>query len=209
MSLKPIVTALGGDLYACGTRASIPGPGHSAADRSVSLLVSDGRLVIHGFGGSDWRQARDALRRGGFIDDQGRLLDGAMGRSPPGAGPRPDGRARREVAERLWRDAGPITPGTPAARHLALRGAPRGLAWPDLRQHPAAPVRVYGGAGPTRPALFARISDRNGRLAGLEITYLDGVGRRAAGLAIPRKTVGRVPAGSAVRLSPGAPSMLV
>ena len=39
MSLKPIVQALGGDLYDRGLRANIPAPGHSAADRSVSLLL--------------------------------------------------------------------------------------------------------------------------------------------------------------------------
>ncbi|WP_257819413.1 hypothetical protein [Phenylobacterium sp. J367] len=42
MSLKPIVQALGGDLYDRGLRANIPAPGHSAADRSVSLLLREG-----------------------------------------------------------------------------------------------------------------------------------------------------------------------
>ena len=44
--LAAIVRALGGDLYAGGGRANVPGPGHSAADRSVSLMLSDGRSVL-------------------------------------------------------------------------------------------------------------------------------------------------------------------
>ena len=39
MSLRTIVQALGGELYDGGRRANIPAPGHSAADRSVSLLL--------------------------------------------------------------------------------------------------------------------------------------------------------------------------
>ena len=60
MSLHAIVRALGGDLYQGGHRASIPAPGHSAADRSVSLLLSHGRVIIHGFGAAAPIAANDA-----------------------------------------------------------------------------------------------------------------------------------------------------
>ena len=40
MTLHAIVAALGGDLYSGGTRASIPAPGHSGHDRSVSLWLT-------------------------------------------------------------------------------------------------------------------------------------------------------------------------
>lgn len=206
MSLKPIVAALGGDLYAGGLRANVPAPGHSAADRSVSLLVSDGRLVIHGFGGADWREARDALRRGGFIDARGRLLP--AGGAPWPASPGPDRRARVETAEQVWRDARPVAPGTAAARYLARRGVPS-LNIPNLGHSTATPVSVYSGAGPRRPALIARISDANDRLTGVEITYLDQSGRRASDLALARKTIGRRPPGAAIRLAAVAPRMLV
>ena len=59
MTLHAIVAALGGDLYQGGLRANVPAPGHSADDRSVSLLHADGRVIIHGFGAADWREVRD------------------------------------------------------------------------------------------------------------------------------------------------------
>ena len=66
MSLRPIVQALGGDLYDRGQRANIPAPGHSAADRSVSLLLKDGRIIVHTFGDGDWRAVLDHLRGEGL-----------------------------------------------------------------------------------------------------------------------------------------------
>lgn len=55
MSLSHIVKALGGELYDGGRRANIPAPGHSSADRSVSLLLEDDRVVVHTFGDGDWK----------------------------------------------------------------------------------------------------------------------------------------------------------
>ena len=46
MSLRQIVAILGGDLYQNGLRANVPAPGHGKADRSVSLLLDGGRVVI-------------------------------------------------------------------------------------------------------------------------------------------------------------------
>lgn len=80
MTLHALVAALGGDLYHGGARANVPAPGHSAKDRSISLLLTEGRVVIHGFGGVDWRAMRDDLRRRGFIDDAGRLTGAAHSR---------------------------------------------------------------------------------------------------------------------------------
>ena len=54
MSLRTIVQTLGGDLYDRGRRANIPAPGHSAADRSVSLLLENNRIIVHTFGDGDW-----------------------------------------------------------------------------------------------------------------------------------------------------------
>ena len=68
MSLRPIVQALGGDLYDRGQRANIPAPGHSAADRSVSLLLKEGRIIVHTFGDGDWRAVLDQLRAEGLVD---------------------------------------------------------------------------------------------------------------------------------------------
>jgi hypothetical protein len=78
-----------------------------------------------------------------------------------------------------------------------------------LRHHPSAPISAYREGGPTLPALLLAISDVNGRFCGVEMTYLATNGRRAVGLRLSRKTVGAVPAASAVRIDPPAPEMLV
>lgn len=206
MTLRAIVAALGGDLYQGGYRANVPAPGHSAEDRSISLLLSDGRVVIHGFGGVDWRAVRDNLRRDGFIDDAGRLTGaGGSGLEPV----RPDHRLRRQTAIALWGGAIAITPASPAGRHLDRRAVRGAAGVQDLRGHPAAPVSVYRSGGRTLPALIARISDVEGRLTAVELTYLDPNGAPASGLHLTRKTVGLVPAGAAVRLGPAGASMLV
>lgn len=166
MTLHAIVSALGGELYAGGARANVPAPGHSRTDRSVSLLLSGDRLVIHSFGAASWRAVRDHLHAAGLIDRDGRLLAG------PGAGagrdvpdPRPDRAARRAAARRLWAEAGPLTPASLSRRHLVLRGVrtdPATLA--GLRHHGAAPLGVYRASGPARPALLAAITAPSGRL---------------------------------------------
>ena len=58
MSLQTIVRTLGGDLYDRGRRANVPAPGHSCQDRSVSLLLQGDRVVVHTFGGADWREVQ-------------------------------------------------------------------------------------------------------------------------------------------------------
>lgn len=206
MTLRAIVAALGGDLYQGGYRANVPAPGHSAGDRSISLLLSDGRVVIHGFGGVDWQAMRDTLRRDGFIDDTGRLTGAGRSALEPA---RPDHRLRRQTAIALWGGAFAIGPNSPAGRHLYRRAARGGAGVHDLRCHPAAPVSVYRSGGRTRPALVARISDVEDRLTAVELTYLDPNGAPASGLHLTRKTVGLVPRGAAVRLAPAAASMLV
>lgn len=73
MSLRLIVAALGGDIHSGGRSANVPAPGHSRADRSVSLLLDGDRVVIHGFGAADWRAVREHPQGLGFIDPWGRL----------------------------------------------------------------------------------------------------------------------------------------
>lgn len=210
-TLAALARALGGDLYAGGRRALVPAPGHSAADRSVSLLLQDGRVVAHTFGGADWKAVLDDLRARGWIDAEHRLLDGGapVERSvAPAAEPT---RAERiAAAARLWAEAGPIGPGSPAARHAERRRVDLALADAGaLRAHSAAPASVYRDRGPRRPALLAAVRDPAGALTAVEITYLDHFGRRSASAQPPRKVVGVLPAGCAVRLCPAAEAMAV
>jgi putative DNA primase/helicase len=202
MPLRAIVRALGGDLYDGGHRANVPGPGHNPRDRSVSLLWTGERLVVHGFGGADWREVLDDLRARGLIDAAG---------APAGAGVAPaTGRTPRErvaTALALWA-GGRSLAGALAERHLRLRGVRR-AADPALRHHPAVAAAVYADAGPTKPALLAAITDPAAELTAVEITYLDPSGRRALRPRTSRKMVGMVPPGAAVRLDPAATEMLV
>lgn len=207
MSLKSIVQALGGELYAGGRRANVPAPGHSRHDRSVSLLLQDGRVVVHSFGGADWREVLGDLRRRGLIGTANRV---ACEPAPAGSSPAPPATSERILAaRRLW-DAGRPLAGTLSARHLRLRAIGRAPPGPEvLRHHPAAPVAVYAPRSTTRPALLAAIRGPAGLLTAIEITYLDPSGRRALGLKLPRKTIGVVPPGSAVRLDPDGRDLLV
>ncbi len=207
MTLHGLVRALGGDLYQDGRRANVPAPGHSPADRSVSLWLTDGRLIIHGFGSADWRAVRDDLRARGLIDGGGRLIGGGVTR---GTAPRPDPRERRAAAAALWDDSVAIRPGNASDRHLQGRAVRCGRAASDLRHHPRAPISVYRRAGgPTRAALVAGISDPSGALTAVELTYLAPNGDPAPGLRLGRKAVGVIPPGSAVRLCAPAEVMLV
>lgn len=202
MTLRAIVRALGGDLYQGGRRANIPAPGHSAADRSVSLVMVRGRVLIHCFGDARWQDVRDDLRHRG-------LLDGCGEEAGVQTAPRPDGSARRRRARQLWAEGAVTGPSGLVARHLASRALVWSPRFEDLTEHPAAPVSIYGRGGGARRAMMAAIRQPDGALAAVELTYLDRSGRRAEGLILSRKTVGEVPPGSAVRLRPVARSLLV
>ncbi len=198
--LRAIVAALGGDLYDGGRRANIPAPGHSRRDRSVSLLLVGDRVVVHSFGAAGWREVLADLRARELIGAHGAPGGGPVS-GPGDTGPSPGDVRRQLVVARLWDAAVTIGPGSVAARHARRRGVARPLApIAALRVHPATPVRVYDPGPSVRPALLAALRAPDDRLTALEITYLDGQGRRAADLALPRKTVGRIAPGSAVRL---------
>ena len=205
MSLASIVRAIGGDLYAGGRCASVPGPGHGPQDRSVSLLLVGDRVVINTFAGEDWRQVAHHLRKLGLIGPAGQLLDHRSA-GAPAAVERPNPLARVGCARQLWDDARPL-PGTLSERHCRGRGVVGALS-AALRHHPAVPAAVYQAAGVRRPALVAAIRAVDGELCGVEVTYLAPNGERAR-MRTPRKTVGACPAGAAVRLDPCGPSLLV
>lgn len=212
MSLSGIVKALGGELYGLH-RAMIPGPGHARTDRSVSLLVdADGRLVVSSWGRSSWQEVVDDLRARGFIDEQKRLRGaGCADGYNDGSGAADLTRAERaRVAAWIWDAAGPL-PGTLSAAHVRLRGVCRAPPGPDVLRHAAAaPLRAYDPKDTrTRPAMLAALRDPAGALTAVEVTFLDRSAERSRRLKLNRKVVGPIPPGSAVRLDPAAPEMLV
>lgn len=208
MSLAPIVRALGGDLYAGGRRATVPGPGHSRHDRSVSLWIDGGRLVAHSFGSSTWAEVLDDLRVRGLIDAH-RRVQGTSGAMAAAGVCAPPPETRRAAAARVWSEARPIGRSL-ALAHLRRRGVERATPVSEaLRLHDALPSAVYERRGRRRPALIAAIQDGEGSVVGVEITYLAPGGHRAEDLRCPRKIIGCVPAGAAVRLDPPGPTLLV
>lgn len=219
MSLAAIVKTVGGDLASNGLEAQIPAPGHSKKDRSVSLrLKSDGRVLVHSFGGAQWSEVFDWLRSQGLIDQRNRVTSVAGGscsndRDHAPHPPEPNDQERTEVARRIWHGAVPIA-GTLAARHFALRHVGEAASQIDpsvvrfRRDTPIAPYHNH----PTpyrQPALLAAVRNRSGDLVGVEATYLAPSGRRASNLRANRKTIGPNPPSSAIRLFPAQPSMLV
>jgi putative DNA primase/helicase len=205
VTLKAIVAALGGDLYARGLRANVPAPGHNCRDRSVSLLLSRGRVVVHSFGGAHWREVLDDLRSRGLVDAWGAPAGGGAGAPSPD----PTQPERSAAARALWSEAVPVQPGSAAARHLRRRAAEAAALSPALRSHPDAPLSIYRPGVARRPALLAAVTNAAGALTAVEVTYLDPNGRRACGVRVARKTAGLIPAGSAVRLHPPGPELLV
>lgn len=205
MSLRGIVRALGGDVYQNGRRANVPAPGHTPDDRSVSLMLSAGRVIIHSFGGATWGEVRDDLHRRGLIDRAGRPSGGG----PDAIAPRLDHPGRLATARGLWSEAVPLGCGSLVLRHLASRRVRPPMWCADLAEHPRAPFSVYGPCSRAGRAMMAAIRTPGGELTAVELTYLTPGGRTDTRLRIPRKTVGRVPAGAAVRLHAATHQMLV
>lgn len=209
--LRAIVEALGGEIWAAGQRATVRAPGHSGHDRSVSLLLSGDRLIIHAFGSTEWREISLHLRDLGLIDCSGRVIGSGSGTlATRTSSLRPDGLRRLSAARALWDEAGPLTPASASFRHLVSRVGCVGGMTPDaLRHHPGAPVSVFGDSTRCRPALVARVCGARGELTAVEIVYLRLNGHVAQDLRLPRKIVGLLPAASAVRLHQAGHRLLV
>jgi putative DNA primase/helicase len=194
--LERIVAACGGVIMDGGKRALIPGPDHSAKDRSVSLLeTEEGRILIHCFSPKDdWRAVRRALA------DRG-LLDAAAYSAEPDHAPRavvvqPQDEERLARARRIWADARSLR-FTPASAYLRRRGIRDPCAFgPVLRFHPrltSLDDRLR------RPALVAAILDVDGAVQGVQVTLLTRHGAAKAAVPTPRRIIGKLMYG-AVRL---------
>lgn len=168
--LHAIVQRLGGHLYAGGTRALVPGPGHSRKDRSLSLYLSGQKVVWHSFA----EHGADAIT-------------GYLGIAPSDQAPMSTTQRRRarrdravqiqaeQVAKRTWchdlwdrclpAQGSLVETYLREARRIPIREVPRALRW-----HPQAP-RGYSTPR-TSPAMVARIDDEHGTPCGLHLTFL-------------------------------------
>lgn len=136
---------------------------------------------------------------------------GHMGPPRPAAQVR-HARQMRELAQRIWSEAVPVSSCDEAHRYLA--GRKLGLeSYPaSLRFHPA--LGYYERTDEGRcchvrdyPALLARIDDPDGVLVSLHRTYLNDGGK--APVAEPKKTLTGGFNGGAIRLAPAADTLNV
>ncbi|ODT69036.1 MAG: virulence-associated protein E [Pelagibacterium sp. SCN 63-23] len=175
---------LGGE--ARGNRILCPGPGHSRADRSLSVtFTADGSFVVHSFAGDDFAECRDHVKAVLGLDD----------REPQPLPPAPvrllDKAEQIRSAIRIWTESVPL-PGTPAEVYLAGRGLY--YYGEALRFHPACPFRQE-----RHPAMVGLMTDIiTGEPTGIHRTALlpDGSGKAAPG----KMMMGRAQ-NAAVRLS--------
>lgn len=126
---------------------------------------------------------------------------------PPGAQPKPGAaRGSPEAARRLFTISQPIA-GTLAERYLAGRSILLSTYERALRFHPACYYRdLVTGETQTLPALIAAVTGLDGRLTGLQRTWLHPSGNGKAQLAEPRRSLGHLLGnGIWLGLQPGTP----
>ena len=152
---RAVARALGGDVSGCDVIA--PGPGHSRADRSLSIKIDpngpDG-FLCHSFAGDDYRRCRDYVR---YVLGLGAC---ERRRAPPAlcSLERPITRAdhgateRAALALRLWNEADDPR-NTPASAYLMSRGLMLGddIAGNVIRFH--RKLKFEGACVPTMLAL--------------------------------------------------------
>jgi len=164
-----------------------PGKWTDAADGSHGDLLD---LIRHRSRAPTLRAALDEARA--FL-----ALPPAPDRSPwaaPAAGSA-DTYDATEAARRLWRRCRAID-GTHAERYLHVRGLAR-CRFAALRFHPE--LRYREGSSVRRlPALVAAVTGDDGAVTGVQRTWLDPRSPAKAGVASPRKALGRI-YGRAVR----------
>jgi len=201
-----------------GRNAFLPGPGHSPADRSLSVTIGDnGRVLWHSFCGDPPGAVRDHLRALGVdLDDPDRRKEQPITQAELAARERTRKALqaqherqlsdKRLTAEKIWAGGRPVI-GSLAEKYLReARGLGDGLLLPGAdylrfaRAVPASPLSRQLGQD-HHPAMLARIVDADGAPIGLHITYLAADGSGKAKLPEARKIIGQAKGGS-IRLGP-------
>jgi hypothetical protein len=162
MKAQHITRALGGDWH--GSYGTVPAPGHSHKDRSVSIRPHSSDpddVVVYSFTGEDPLTIKDELRRHGLLPKRpGRSPRPTPQRLPQDVlGATPEAEAVQkstDTALGLWRRSQPIL-GTLAERYLRNVRRIEGALPPTLRflpangRHPPAMVAAFGLADETDP----------------------------------------------------------
>jgi putative DNA primase/helicase len=190
---RAVASTLGGEAIGCSVLA--PGPGHSPADRSLSVKIDsaarDGFLV-HSFAGDDAMACRDHVRDAIGLPGGGRRRQRSVSsRRDPAESTELD--TRIAGALRIWDEArdpcGTVVETYLRSREFALSG---GLRHEVVRFHPAL---TYGDArGPAMVALFRDLTTNEP--CGIHRTFLDHDGIR-----LGRRMLGRAK-NAAIKLDP-------
>ncbi len=198
---RKIVRALGGTLNARG--GIVPGPGHSARDRSVSITDAPGTadgILVYSFAGDDPLAIKDWLRALGLLHYRAQLKktpQPALGLSTS------DDRGRSTYALSIW-DAAEPAGGTLAEIYLRSRGITLPPS-PALRHHPA----LKHPSGDIWPSMVALVMNGvDGVPVAVHRTFLDRNGTGKAPVEPVKLMLGPC-RGGAVRLAdPGAVLMV-
>ncbi|MEI9402642.1 toprim domain-containing protein [Mesorhizobium argentiipisi] len=155
-------------------------------------------VIAHSCGLANFREVADEARR---------FLSMPRPQSPTSGGQRQPAAARGspDAARRLFGMSQPIA-GTLAERYLAGRGIRLAAHERTLRFHPGCYYRdLLTGETQNLPALIAAVTDRDGRITGLQRTWLAPDGNGKATLIDPRRSLGHL-LGNAIwlGLDPGA-----
>ena len=176
-----------------------PSAGKGAAGKWTDAATSQHGDLL------DLIAAAQGLHGGDLLDEARRFL--GLERTPPASPALPLAPASSaEAARRLFAMARPIG-GTLAETYLRERGILDVGDASALRIHPRCWYRpdpdTQDGVRDTWPALLAAVTDNDGKLTGVQRTWLDPSGRRKAPVTTPRRAMGHL-LGNAVRLgSPG------
>ena len=169
------------------------------ADEGGGVLA----LVMRERGGSE-REAMAWLRATGLLDGAGekRRANGNDFRAPSRSrrtGPAPSSKPRdtTAAARRVWESTEAL-PGSAAAEYLAERHVSHVAGAPALRFHPGLRHRDHP-PGILFPTLVAGLQDIDGRIVGIQRTFLAENGGKA-NVAPVRASLGGSLAGGAVRL---------
>jgi len=115
--LKKVAATLGGEV--AGQRVLRPGPGHSVADRSLSVTLATGDIIVHSHAGDDWRLCKDFVRAKLGLARRGN--EERVDHVQQMVGLSVNGLECSDKAGAIWRQATPIG-GTPAELYLSGRG---------------------------------------------------------------------------------------
>lgn len=207
------IVAVAGDateLHRCGGEWRGLCPLHD--ERTPSFFVSEERQAWFCFGcgaGGDAIELESRLHNRGFLEACAALADEpniSGGWNANATQQREQRRINIGRAREEWHRAAPIT-GTPAECYLLSRhihhDVPRSIRFSHVPRF----WHDDGREGQRLPAMIAAAQDRDGRVVGIQRTFLDRDGRKSR-RGEPRLALGRM-RGSALRLGPVRPEVML